>query len=151
MQGQAESYLEKLHGMAERELADLLDRLKPQPGAQPAQQEGAPELTRPEFSKFREILIGLTDVTRTHFRKLVEVRCCPVAQLLCLQRTLDGFLSPGVRVLVLMRLRRAAAVRYHIHALASAGWFEKVTVQLCQECMTACHGEPCEAACCSAL
>lgn len=71
-QGQAESYLEKLHGMAERELADLLDRLKPQPGAQPAQQEGAPELTRPEFSKFREILIGLTDVTRTHFRKLVE-------------------------------------------------------------------------------
>ncbi|KAK9809736.1 hypothetical protein WJX73_001188 [Symbiochloris irregularis] len=42
-QGQAEGYLEKLHSMAEKNLGE-----------------------------FRETLIGLTDVTRTHFRKLVE-------------------------------------------------------------------------------
>jgi hypothetical protein len=30
------------------------------------------------WPKFRENLIGLTDVTRSHFDKLVAVRCCPL-------------------------------------------------------------------------
>lgn len=68
-QGQAESYLEKLHGMAEKQLAEVLDTLRPHD----ATPFDPPQLNRPEWPKFRETLIGLTDVTRTHFRKLVEV------------------------------------------------------------------------------
>jgi hypothetical protein len=48
LQGQAESYLEKLHKMVEQDLNDLLDGSRP-PGDWPA---------------FRETLIGLTDVTQ---------------------------------------------------------------------------------------
>ncbi|KAK9905069.1 hypothetical protein WJX75_009180 [Coccomyxa subellipsoidea] len=55
-QGQAESFLEKLHGMAEKQVIQFLD------GSMPA--EG--------WGKFRETLIGLTDVTRSHFDKLVQ-------------------------------------------------------------------------------
>jgi hypothetical protein len=61
MQGQAEYFLEKLHGMAEKQVGAFLD------GAEAA--EG--------WAKFRENLIGLTDVTRTHFDKLVSVRTGP--------------------------------------------------------------------------
>lgn len=61
MQGQAEYFLEKLHGMAEKQVGAFLD------GSESA--EGWP--------KFRENLIGLTDVTRTHFDKLVTVRISP--------------------------------------------------------------------------
>lgn len=62
LQGQAEYYLEKLHGVAEREMERLANP------EQPASQE--------EWGKFREKLIGLTDVTRSHLEKLVQV--CPV-------------------------------------------------------------------------
>lgn len=48
LQGQAESYLEKLHKMVEQDLNDLLDGNRPT-GDWPA---------------FRETLIGLTDVTQ---------------------------------------------------------------------------------------
>ena len=63
LQGQAEYFLEKLHGMAEKQVGSFLD------GAE--QVDG--------WAKFRENLIGLTDVTRTHFHKLVSVRrsFCP--------------------------------------------------------------------------
>lgn len=61
MQGQAEYFLEKLHGMAEKQVGAFLD------GTESA--EGWP--------KFRENLIGLTDVTRTHFDKLVSVCISP--------------------------------------------------------------------------
>ena len=71
-QGQAELYLEKLHGMAERELTEVLDRLKPNGHPEPTDGT-APHLAGPEFARFRETLIGLTDVTRTHFSKLVLV------------------------------------------------------------------------------
>lgn len=59
MQGQAEAYLERLHGVTEKELEIL-----------------AIEETKVDFhqwAKFRERLIGLTDVTKSHFEKLVQV------------------------------------------------------------------------------
>ncbi|KAK9832545.1 hypothetical protein WJX81_007928 [Elliptochloris bilobata] len=55
-QGNAELYLEKLHGMAEKE-----------PNAFA---EGEAPIA--SWPKFRENLIGLTDVTRSHFEKLVQ-------------------------------------------------------------------------------
>ena len=64
VQGQAEYFLEKLHGMAEKQVGSFLD------GAE--QVDG--------WAKFRENLIGLTDVTRTHFHKLVSVRRVPRAR-----------------------------------------------------------------------
>lgn len=54
LQGQAESYLEKLHKMVEQDMSEFLDASRP-PTDWPA---------------FRETLIGLTDVTqvrRSHF------------------------------------------------------------------------------------
>ena len=57
-QGNAELYLEKLHGLAEKE-----------PNAFA---EGEAPIAA--WPKFRENLIGLTDVTRSHFEKLVQVR-----------------------------------------------------------------------------
>jgi hypothetical protein len=56
--GQAESFLEKLHNMVEKQVVAFLDGSK------------EPE----DWGKFRENLIGLTDVTRSHFNKLVSVR-----------------------------------------------------------------------------
>ncbi|GAB4818029.1 hypothetical protein N2152v2_005075 [Parachlorella kessleri] len=56
-QGQAEHYLEKLHHKLEKELAGYLKEGDPPAEAWP---------------KFREQLIGMTDVTRTHFHKLVD-------------------------------------------------------------------------------
>ena len=58
MQGNAELYLEKLHGLAEKE-----------PNAFA---EGEAPIAA--WPKFRENLIGLTDVTRSHFEKLVQAR-----------------------------------------------------------------------------
>ena len=65
-QGQAEFYLEKLHGEVEKQLEPFLKNQK----------------TPEEWKKYRETLIGLTDVTHSHFDKLVQVshtslpRCC---------------------------------------------------------------------------
>ena len=57
-QGQAEYFLEKLHGMAEKQVAVFLEA----------------GVLLDSWAKFREGLIGLTDVTRSHFDKLVVVR-----------------------------------------------------------------------------
>lgn len=59
-QGQAEFYLERLHGVTEKELEGLALE----------ESRASPE----EWSKFREKLIGLTDVTKSHFEKLVQVQ-----------------------------------------------------------------------------
>lgn len=56
-QGQAEYYLEKLHGEVEKQLEPFLNNKK----------------TSEEWKKYRETLIGLTDVTHSHFEKLVQV------------------------------------------------------------------------------
>jgi len=56
LQGQAESYLEKLHKLVEQDMNDLLD------GTTAAD----------TWPHFRETLIGLTDVTQSHFAKLVN-------------------------------------------------------------------------------
>ena len=56
MQGQAESYLERLHKLVETDLNNFAD------GETPVD----------EWAKFRENIIGLTDVTRLHFHKLVQ-------------------------------------------------------------------------------
>ena len=56
-QGQAEFYLEKLHGEVEKQLEPFLKDQK----------------TPEEWKKYRETLIGLTDVTHSHFDKLVQV------------------------------------------------------------------------------
>ena len=56
LQGQAESYLEKLHKLVEQDMNDLLD------GTTAAD----------TWPRFRETLIGLTDVTQFHFAKLVN-------------------------------------------------------------------------------
>lgn len=55
-QGQAESYLEKLHRMVETDMSDLLDGTR----------------SASDWPAFRETLIGLTDVTQSHFAKLVN-------------------------------------------------------------------------------
>ena len=55
LQGQAESYLERLHKMVENDLNEFID--------------GAMKVDA--WAKWRENLIGLTDVTRSHFEKLV--------------------------------------------------------------------------------
>ena len=57
LQGQAEFYLEKLHGEVEKQLEPFL------------KDQRTPE----EWKKYRETLIGLTDVTHSHFDKLVQV------------------------------------------------------------------------------
>lgn len=57
MQGQSEHYLEMLHGIAERELQEKVDQV----------------VGEEEWGKFREKLIGLTEVTKQHFEKLVQV------------------------------------------------------------------------------
>ena len=54
-QGQAESYLERLHKMVENDLNEFI--------------EGTTKVDA--WAKWRENLIGLTDVTRSHFSKLV--------------------------------------------------------------------------------
>ena len=54
-QGQAESYLERLHKMVENDLNEFI--------------EGSTKVDA--WAKWRENLIGLTDVTRSHFSKLV--------------------------------------------------------------------------------
>ncbi len=59
VQGQAEFFLEKLHGMTEKQVQAFIDGNNAVEG----------------WAKFRESIIGLTDVTRTHFEKLVSV--CP--------------------------------------------------------------------------
>ena len=59
LQGQAESYLERLHGVTEKELETL------------AKEET--KVSMEDWAKFRERLIGLTDVTKSHFEKLVQV------------------------------------------------------------------------------
>ena len=55
LQGQAESYLERLHKMVENDLNEFID--------------GGTKVDA--WAKWRENLIGLTDVTRSHFDKLV--------------------------------------------------------------------------------
>lgn len=62
-QGQAEFFLEKLHGMAEKQVIQFLDGSVAPDG----------------WGKFRETLIGLTDVTRSHFDKLVTVSSSCIA------------------------------------------------------------------------
>lgn len=57
-QGQAEYYLEKLNGEVEKQLDTFLKNNRPSV----------------EWRKYRETLIGLTDVTHSHFTKLVKVR-----------------------------------------------------------------------------
>ena len=59
MQGQAELYLERLHGVTEKELEAL------------AREDSKVDMD--DWAKFRERLIGLTDVTKSHFEKLVQV------------------------------------------------------------------------------
>lgn len=66
-QGQAEYYLEKLHGEVEKQLEPFLNNKK----------------TSEEWKKYRETLIGLTDVTHSHFEKLVQE----------LEKGLDGMLE----------------------------------------------------------
>ena len=61
LQGQAESYLERLHKMVENDLNEFID--------------GAVKVDA--WAKWRENLIGLTDVTRSHFEKLVMELCAP--------------------------------------------------------------------------
>ena len=73
LQGQAEAYLEKLHSMAEKDLKDL-QRLMEDPSAATAGAEASRIVSGPDWPHFRQTLIGLTDVTRSHFNKLVEVR-----------------------------------------------------------------------------
>ena len=83
MQGQAEMYLEKLNGVVEKDLnkylGDAKEALEPsRPGpSDAASSEAISEARLREWAKFRETLIGLTDVTRSHFLKLVQV--CPTA------------------------------------------------------------------------
>lgn len=59
LQGQAESYLEHLHGVAEKDLEAL------------AREDSKVDMQ--EWAKFRQRLIGLTEVTKSHFEKLVQV------------------------------------------------------------------------------
>eukprot|EP00803_Ostreobium_quekettii_P000363 evm.model.scf_159.2 EVM.evm.TU.scf_159.2 scf_159:22345-29222(-) len=56
LQGDAEKSLENLHSMVEKKLKDVLDA----------------EFSVDSFQEFRKNLIGLTDVTRTYFEKLVK-------------------------------------------------------------------------------
>lgn len=56
-QGQAEGFLEALHSQVEKELRAYLEDNK----------------DRTTWPDFRQNLIGLTDVTRSHFDKLVSV------------------------------------------------------------------------------
>ncbi|KAI3433888.1 hypothetical protein D9Q98_003690 [Chlorella vulgaris] len=75
-QGQAEHYLEKLHGQVEKQLNTFV-RPPPSPPegeAAAAGSEAAGPSGRDQqgWAKFREQLIGLTDVTRIHFEKLVN-------------------------------------------------------------------------------
>ena len=78
-------FLEKLNGVVEKDLANLLEEFKRDA---PERSEMAPNgainadlASSPErqavWSKFREQLIGLTEVTRTHFVKLVQVLALP--------------------------------------------------------------------------
>lgn len=60
-QGQAEYYLEKLNGEVEKQL-DLYMKNNKESASDSA-----------EWRKYREMLIGLTDVTYSHFTKLVQV------------------------------------------------------------------------------
>jgi hypothetical protein len=70
LQGQAESYLEKLHKMVEQDLNDLLDGNR----------------STGDWPAFRETLIGLTDVTQvlsvalatgySKLRRLTKATCC---------------------------------------------------------------------------
>ena len=60
LQGHAEYILEKLHGKEEKQVLQFLDATLPLDA----------------WPKFREGLIGLTDVTRSHFDKLVAVGAC---------------------------------------------------------------------------
>lgn len=62
LQGQAEYYLEKLHGEVEKQLEPFLNNKK----------------TSEDWKKYRETLIGLTDVTHSHFDKLVQVWTQPL-------------------------------------------------------------------------
>ena len=55
VQGQAEGYLERLHKMVEADLNKFIDL----------------ETPAEEWPRFREAIIGMTDVTRIHFGKLV--------------------------------------------------------------------------------
>ena len=62
MQGQAESYLEKLHNIIETEL----NKYKPK-------DQNFADKTVQDWTDFRTKIVGLTELTRTHFNKLVEV------------------------------------------------------------------------------
>ena len=73
LQGQAEGYLEKLHGMAEKRLTEVYEALRDDATSTALHGQQQHHSIRPEWAKFRETLIGLTDVTRAHFQKLVEV------------------------------------------------------------------------------
>ncbi|KAK9833366.1 hypothetical protein WJX84_001950 [Apatococcus fuscideae] len=79
-QGQAEMYLEMLNGMVEKDLNKFLEEAA---AAQDPSNAGpsdpsstasaaSSETRRAAWDKFRENLIGLTDVTRSHFVKLVQ-------------------------------------------------------------------------------
>lgn len=56
VQGNAEAVLEQLHGESEIKLSRLV--------------HGCPDVV--EFAEFRKRLIGMTDVTRTFFDKLIK-------------------------------------------------------------------------------
>lgn len=81
MQGQAEMFLEKLNGVVEKDLASLLEEFRRESEPSAIAPDGSFSIdlaSSPErqavWSKFREQLIGLTEVTRTHFVKLVQVQ-----------------------------------------------------------------------------
>ncbi|KAK2080152.1 hypothetical protein QBZ16_000005 [Prototheca wickerhamii] len=96
-QGQAESYLEKLHHKVEKDLQRFLTF---QPG---------PDVHE-KWTVFREQLIGLTDVTRTHFQKLVdEMEKGLDAALISASPSLDGAeeRTPGSSKRSRSRSRRA--------------------------------------------
>ena len=127
-QGQAEAYLEQLHSVAEKDLKRL-QRLMEDPQSTTAGQLASEIVADPKWPQFRQTLIGLTDVTRSHFNKLVEVglpcwvggggHSCLAAPLVCQAEAC-------LRRLLAKRLRQAAAhsehakVRMsHAHALTA--------------------------------
>ncbi|KDD75114.1 hypothetical protein H632_c864p1, partial [Helicosporidium sp. ATCC 50920] len=61
-QGQAESYLERLHHKVEKDLEAYIH----------VDDRPAPEVSMEMWAQFRETLTGLTVVTRNHFDKLVD-------------------------------------------------------------------------------
>lgn len=71
LQGDAESSLERLHELCEKEMNPFKSCPAPRPGTQPAVEQDNKKVEQ-EFQSFRRKLIGLTDVTKNFFSKLVQ-------------------------------------------------------------------------------